>query len=565
MYLPQLGDIVKSRDYSIEFKGYRHTLYVGENEFYDTKNLCATHYPVMAPRAARATVRTLARPQGLFARGKLCWVDGGVFYYDGAAIGSVTDGEKQFVGMGAYILIFPDGKRFNVSTREFDTLGAQYTSTGAVRVSLARMDGTDYNNVTTSDTAPEEPVAGDYWLDTSGDVHVLKLYASETWVAVPTTYLRIAADGIGGAFRNGDVVTIAGCKEESVNGDHQIVTRTDDSLVVIGVIDQTVTQTDAVSVGRSIPQMDFVCESGNRIWGCSSEKHEIYACKLGDPTNWRDFSGLASDSYAVTVGSAGDFTGCCTFGGNVLFFKEDMLHKVMGQRPSNFQINDSPIRGVQKGCEKSLCVVNESLIYKSRESICVFDGGTPMDVSDALGVIDYDSAAAGAQGDRYYISMRGEDGAWQMFVFDEVKGLWFREDNTHATSFAALGGQLYYLDENGRMMAVRGNAEAGAALEDAFDWYAETGDMLVNMPDNKYVSRIQIRAGVEKGSKLRLEAQYDSSGEWTTIMEKTYTKKASFTAPIIPMRCDHVRLRISGVGRSCVYAISKEIERGSEI
>jgi hypothetical protein len=143
--------------------------------------------------------------------------------------------------------------------------------------------------------------------------------------------------------------------------------------------------------------------------------------------------------------------------------------------------------------------------------------------------------------------------------------IWFAVGSLVASIVAALGGQLYYLDENGRMMAVRGNAEAGAALEDAFDWYAETGDMLVNMPDNKYVSRIQIRAGVEKGSKLRLEAQYDSRGEWTTIMDKTYTKKASFTAPIIPMRCDHVRLRISGVGRSCVYAISKEIERGSEI
>ena len=52
---------------------------------------------------------------------------------------------------------------------------------------------------------------------------------------------------------------------------------------------------------------------------------------------------------------------------------------------------------------------------------------------------------------------------------------------------------------------------------------------------------------------------------WHKILEKKYTRKASFTAPIIPRRCDHLRLRISGVGRSCVYAISKEIERGSEL
>ena len=265
------------------------------------------------------------------------------------------------------------------------------------------------------------------------------------------------------------------------------------------------------------------------------------------------------------MGSDGDVTACCAFGGQVLFWKEDMVHKVMGTKPGNFQINDTPIRGVQQGCERSLCIVNESLMYKSREAVCVYDGGTPMDVSDALGAEMYEDAAAGAQGDRYYISMRGEDGGYDLYVFDEAKGLWFREDETRAMWFAQLGGQLYYADEAGDMWAVRGTAEAGAEAEGPFPWYAETGDLLVNMPDNKYVSRIQIRAGVEKGSKLKLEMLYDSEGEWITIFDRGYSRKASFTVPIIPMRCDHFRMRISGVGRSCVYAVSKEIEMGSEL
>ena len=334
---------------------------------------------------------------------------------------------------------------------------------------------------------------------------------------------------------------------------------------MIGVIDQVKTQTGGLKVERRIPEMDFVCEYNNRIWGCSSAKHEIYACKLGDPTNWYDYSGLASDSYAATVGSDGDFTGCVAFGGAGLFFKEEMLHKVLGTKPANFQINDSPIRGVQAGCARSLCVVNESLMYKSRDCVCVYDGGSPMDVSDVLGHDDYFEAAAGARGDLYFISMRDTAGVWQMFVFDEAKGLWFREDNTHARQFAALNGQLYYLDDAGRVMAVRGSIESGAASEGAVRWYAETGDLLTNLPDNKYVSRVQLRIGVDNGSELKLEAQYDSDGIWHKILEKKYTRKASFTAPIIPRRCDHLRLRISGVGRSCVYAISKEIERGSEL
>lgn len=565
MRLPVLSDVGKSRDYQIEFKGYNHNLYVGEGQFFDTQNLCATNYPVMSPRALRAKVRTLAKPQGIFPRNKLCWVDDGQFYFGGEPYGAkMADGEKQFVGMGAYVLIFPDGMRFNTSTREMDALGAEYAASGAVNITLARLDGTDYGNVTASEAAPENPENGAYWMDVSG-APVLKIYSSEAWIPVATTYLRIEAAGIGKAFRLGDVIEIEGAQEDSVNGAHAIEALTDDSITIIGIIRQTATQTGGLKAARKIPKMDYVCELNNRVWGCSSEKHEIYACKLGDATNWTAFSGLAGDSYAATIGSAGDFTGCCSFGGQVLFFKEDMLHKVMGTKPSNFQISDTPLRGVQKGSEKSICIVNESLMYKSRESVVVYDGGSPMDVSDALGTGMFTNAAAGSLGDRYYISMKDEDGEWHLFVFDEAKGLWFREDATHAVQFAQLNGQLYYLDAAGALTAVRGLQEAGAQAEETVEWYAETGDMLVNMPDNKYVSRIQIRAGVDKGATIRVEMQYDSDGVWRRIFERGYSKKASFTMPIIPMRCDHLRMRISGRGRSCIYAVSKEIERGSEL
>lgn len=564
MNLPYLSEVAKSRDYQIEFRGLNRNLYVNETQFADTMNLCATHYPVMAPRAARARVRTFSNLQGLYARNKLCWVDDGYFYYDGVRYGDrLTDGKKQMVGMGAYILIFPDGMRFNSHTKVWDALGSAWTASGAVRAAMCRLDGSDYDNVTVSETAPEGLESGAFWLDISGDKDVLKLLSGGAWVSVPTVYVRIEAEGIGTAFREGDAVNIEGI--EGVSGSYSILGRTEDSITITEVLRRNVSQTGGLTVSRTIPQMDFVCELNNRIWGCSNEKHEIYACKLGDATNWFAFDGLASDSYAATVGSDGDFTACCAFGGQVLFWKEDMLHKVMGTKPSNFQINDTPIRGVQQGCERSLCIVNESLMYKSREAVCVYDGGTPMDVSDALGAEMYEDAAAGAQGDRYYISMRGEDGGHDLYVFDEAKGLWFREDETRAMWFAQLGGQLYYADEAGDMWAVRGTAETGAEAEGPFPWYAETGDLLVNMPDNKYVSRIQIRAGVEKGSKLKLEMLYDSEGEWITIFDRGYSRKASFTVPIIPMRCDHFRMRISGVGRSCVYAVSKEIEMGSEL
>lgn len=67
--------------------------------------------------------------------------------------------------------------------------------------------------------------------------------------------------------------------------------------------------------------------------------------------------GLNTDSYAVTVGAPGRFTGAVTFLGYVLFFKEDCLLKLFGTKPSNYQISQTNCRGVQQGSEKSLVIV----------------------------------------------------------------------------------------------------------------------------------------------------------------------------------------------------------------
>ena len=54
-----------------------------------------------------------------------------------------------------------------------------------------------------------------------------------------------------------------------------------------------------------MPDLDFICESENRLWGCSNETRTIYASALGDPTNFFSYQGLSTDSYAVAVGSEG--------------------------------------------------------------------------------------------------------------------------------------------------------------------------------------------------------------------------------------------------------------------
>ena len=182
MYLPKLSEIKKSRDYQIEFRGLNHNYFVGENEFYNMKNLTSSYYPVLSPRAKRqkfnnSDVRVTALTA---AQGKLAWVSGTDFYYNGTVWGQVTEGKKQLVSMGAYICIFPDAKIFNTYTGAFDTMGAKWEAiTGNVTYSLTTKDGDEIDDISAIGEKPKNPIDKDYWIDTSVTPHVLKQYSEE--------------------------------------------------------------------------------------------------------------------------------------------------------------------------------------------------------------------------------------------------------------------------------------------------------------------------------------------------------------------------------------------------
>lgn len=84
---------------------------------------------------------------------------------------------------------------------------------------------------------------------------------------------------------------------------------------------RSVEAAQTVSMERRVPELDFVTECDNRVWGCNSRENVIYGCKLGDPTNWFSYRGIAADSYAVTVGSDGAFTGAASCMGYALFLR----------------------------------------------------------------------------------------------------------------------------------------------------------------------------------------------------------------------------------------------------
>ena len=91
-------------------------------------------------------------------------------------------------------------------------------------------------------------------------------------------------------------------------------------------------------------------------------------------------------------------------------------------------------------------------------------------------------------------------------------------------------------------------------------WGAETGILGATTPDDKYVTKIDIRMSVAKGSKVSLHIEYDSMGEWERLMEIEGLTLTTFTIPVIPRRCDHFRLKFEGEGDAKIFSISKTLE-----
>ena len=392
------------------------------------------------------------------------------------------------------------------------------------------------------------------------------------WSTVATTYIKISAMGIGIPFNEGDGVKISGIASEELqdlNATTVIQAKGDNYIVVIGILDEVTTQEAAVTVERRMPNMDFIVESKNRLWGCRYGEaingdmvNEIYASKLGDFKNWNCFAGISTDSYVAQVGTDGQFTGAITHLGFPIFFKENCMHKVYGDKLP-FGVQDTTCRGVQKGCERSLAIVNEVLYYKARSGICAYDGSLPSEVSSALGDISYSKAVAGSLGNKYYVSMLDSEGAWHLFVCDTLKGMWHREDDTEAADFCNCRGELYYIDRaDNQIKAVKGT---GVKETKPIKWSATTGVMGTDSPDKKYISRVDVRMKLDVGARVSFYAEYDSSGEYEHLFTTPPSKSLkSFAVPIRPQRCDHMRLRIVGEGDAKIYSICKTVEWGSD-
>ena len=495
------------------FKGLNKNLVVSGNEFSDMKNISPRFYPAIGTRLPRGEILdTITNANGLYHKNGLFWISGTQAFYKGNQVGTVTAGQKQLAGMGAYIIIFPDKIAFNTYSGSWNQMAVNFTPSG---------------NIT---FAP---------------------------LTEGSAFTKITATGIHQQFNKNDGVQISGCSDAQFNTTKIITEIGTNYIVVTGAITTSFTNT-GIRFSRNVPDMDFICEANNRLWGCSSAAHEIYGSKLGDPLNFNCFEGISTDSYAASIGTDGDFTGICSHLGYVLFFKENAIHKMFGNKPSSFQLNSYNMPGVMAGCDRSVKVVDETLYFVGRNGVYAYDGSTPICISKCFGDMRLSDAIASQQNSKYYVSANDGSG-YRMYVYDTKNDIWDIEDELRFRQECYGDGTLYYIDTDGNLSTITGDRE-----ED-LEWFLESGDIVDETIEHKYISKLEFNFWLDRKSAVNVYVKWDDEKIWERKGTISTEWNRTYTLPIIPQRCQKFRFRLEGKGAFKLLGIGRYIEGGSEV
>ncbi len=539
--LPYLQEVQNpSKKYSVVFRGLNYGEGTQDGEFAETYNISTDQYPCITQRAERVKVKDYttpsipinkekhARPTTLHAKGDLLvitekfaedgsGIEGEVFYGD-KRLGTVKWGKKQTATIGNYIVIFPDKMYYKVPTED-----DKYGEWGMME-KICEYSGLSF---------------------TSSSISLSK---------------EDIEKGYKFPFKEGDAVKITGCSKSENNKTAEIIIRAvADTTLTFDDNAFTAVESEAneVTISRTVPDLDFICESNYRLWG--TKGNTIYSSKFSDPFNFQVFDNLASDSYAIEVGSEGEFTGCIPYSSHICFFKENTLHKLYGTKPSNFQITTVNVYGVQSGSERSMQIVNEQLLYKGVGGIYAYTGGVPELISEKFGNKRYSEATASCDGEKYYISMKQGD-TWNMFTYDVMKNIWLREDDTHAVDMTFHNGKVYYLDAEGGLYYIDKEADRSD-----IEWGATFCTMHETINERKGYSKFHLRMDMAAGAWLAVDIKTDNDLQWQQVYTTHNEKAKTVSIPIMPTRCDSIDIRLRGKGKCTIKAFIREFTVGSDV
>lgn len=551
-------------DRIVEFKGLNKMPVVEEGELRDMKNMTSDEYPCLYQRKARGQYTLpggIKKPISLLCKKeKLAIIgikedDTYAFYYDGEEIPQLKDyinasDNTKMVAINTKICFFPQKIYYSILDGSIGNLSGL-------------IDGWEAGTI-------EETVYGqkmEFIVNTGDDVTKFKDF--ETGDAVNITLNLQAITEYGEVDK--DVVVSAVIQDIGYEGiEKPFIIVPSETFLELSEIGATEGNISNITIDKSCPDLDYVMEYNNRLWGVSNADNTIYACKLGDPRNWQYFQNTSLDSYYAEQGTDGEWTGVAPYSGHMMFFKEQYIHKIYGTSPAKYQIVTAKERGVEKGSSKSIAIINDTVIYKSTIGIMAYDGNQPYLISQKLGPANYKDVVAGTDGIKYYASiLRLEDGEYKPYMLccDYNRGLWHKEDEVRASEFCLIGDELVFINESkidyfdaNKIYVINANNEL--VNEDKIKWMVEFAPFDEYIENKKIYSKMAMRLNVEYETAIDIYISVDG-GEYEQLKHIEYYKDKVLFIPIVPRRCNKFSIKLEGVGRCRIESLSRKYRVGT--
>ena len=401
----------------------------------------------------------------------------------------LSDSEKSFATIGVYTVIMPDKVIFNARTNQLSRIVRSYTSVayGGQYLIMELIPCDIEGQSIEYEAGTEAPVdTTKYWYDTGNNVYKKYSTSTEQWIQVETPYMKLiprisssedsyeapegslnkaalddkkALSDFFGGLSPLDSVSYAGTQSAAEDDffDYLIYgtgTEDDTNFIILSMIGEKVV-TD-FNIRTKCPDLEHLVALNNRIWGVDNNTHEIFASKLGDPTQWFNYAGIASDSYAVTLGFADEVTAGVAYNNYVHFFTEDKVIKFYGDYPSNYQMHTMKADGVIHGGQDTAVQVEGILFYVSPIGVMAYDGSLPRFQGQkfAPNFLNGKTMSAGKDGTKYCLSVSKNGTGEGVFVFDTKYGLWAVGGDQIFKKTAELGNALCFINDQGHLVTL---------------------------------------------------------------------------------------------------------------
>ena len=302
---------------------------------------------------------------------------------------------------------------------------------------------------------------------------------------------------------------------------------------------------DFCYISVKYPEISMLCLHLNRAAGLAVDGSQIMLSKPDEYHRFFDFSGESTDSYSVQVPDEGEFSGCISYDGALIAFKNYCMYGLYGDIPGNFQlVKISSDIGCTDGDSISEC--NGKLYFLSQNGFYKYSGANPVCISRKLGK-RFKRAKGCSDGRRYYALTEDFSGKRELFAYDTEFGFWYSLSYLPNDIFCQ-NGELYLVFEH-EIKKVDCNTDC--------EWNIESGNISDDLFYDRAVTEIYVRARLYDDSFINV---YTAVGDNEFKPHITLCGKG-FKEFHIPVRFEEgksFRYKLEGSGR-CVITDIKRI------